>query len=1042
MARSFSRIHRLSATLAVILVAVAAAAPLPAQAQARQNASTQTETPLMRQFNSAEEKLREQRFAEAGKEYEALLSQHGNSLGTEERAVVLVRLSNCYIQQRSWEKAEKVLLEFLDKSKYPNGTGDKLDPQNNFRNPAEISLAEVYINQEKWDPAIAILQRLSRGTNLTTEEQINSTIALSNLFARKSEKEPKAEANKLLLQGIALLKPIVAQKNFGVPEVKAAGDQLITLYTKVGAVQDAKALQDDIEAAIKGSPVDRVKGSFQRLSIGDTLFQQAELEGDPLRKTELYRQSLTNYQEVLRSNAVEAMIEQAIDIKTKEVEALTKRYPQPNEAQAEEIEKATKEKDYLSTVSTKFKESKDYDAFISYRIALCLLELKRPWEAYIAFRDIFDHNPKFERADVAYYYYIAALRAIHRDEEAQEVCRKFLEDYPESQVLGQVAVQLGEISYEQGDYANAVKQFRWARSNVKSLEKTYQEWIDSYIVSSLFSDVEWKAALEGINDFIAKYPNSRQMEQMLYMRGLCYFFQGVFKETIESFDAYLTKYPEGRFRPDARYRLAIMRYGRQPDPNTPEQRELQVKDVIQRCESWLTDYQNPPPSLRFDVTRQRPEIYTLIGDCYIALSDSRSAQNTSVRKAQNLAKAIDYYVLAAKNAEHNPDALDYALRELNKRLPAQGEWAKLLDVYVTLYNWDPDSSKALAYLYQIIRASERLGKTEEQKRATLAKANVTTIPDEYITKSAEGILADAIVHNINNPKKESVEQLISELARRLARKARMQARNGGGEIPNTEAEIAGLLNLNQSASLIAQARGYYTRAELARLLRDENKRKENLRRIATIFKAEELSPIILGVTGDMLFESGEKAKALEYYQYILDHFRSSDYADFGFAGKAQILVEEDKSAQALILVNEALDNNISFHKEKELFLLKAHALIETDQLTEAKQVLDAIASNRAWRGEATAYSLYYLGQIEEKKGNTNEAINYYRRCYLAWKKHGNVTAKAYLRTAQLFQKKGDIDGVKGTLRDMLSEDNPASKAPEAIQARELLNQQP
>lgn len=1041
MARSFSRIHRLSATLATILVAVVAAAPLPVQAQARQTAPAQAQTPLQRLFNSAEEKLSEGKYADARKDYEALLSQHGTTLGTEEKAVILIRLSFCYTKIGNWAKTESVLLEFLDKEKYPNGTGDKLAPNNNFRNDAEISLAEAYIQQEKWDPAIAILQRLRRGSSLTSEERIKSTITLSSLFARKSEKESKDEANKLLLQAISLLKPIVAEKNFGVPEVKIAGDRLIDLYTKIGAVQEAKALQDEIEAKIKGSPVDIINGSIQRLKIGDALFEQAELEGDPLRKNQLYRQSLSNYQEVLRRNGVDALIGQAIEIKTKEVEALTKRHPQPNETQSEEIENAKKQQESLSQYAEQFKGNKDYDAFLSYRIALCLLELKRPWEAYIAFRDIFDHNPNFERADIAYYYYISALRSIHRAKEAQDVCREFLEKYPQSPVVGQVAVQLGEISYEQGDYLKAVEQFRWAKNNVKSLDKSYQEWIDWYIISALFAHVEWAAALEEINNFISKYPNSIQIEQILYMKGLCYFFQGVFKETIESFDEYLTKYPEGRFRPDARYRLAIMRFGREPDPNTPEQREVQVRDVIQRCESWLTDYQNPPPSLRADVTRQRPEIYTLIGDCYIALFDSRSAKNTSELKVQHLAKAIDCYVLAAKNAEYNPDALDYALRELNKRLPAQGEWAKLLDVYVALYNWNPDSSKALAYLYQIIRASERLGKTEEQKRDTLAKANVTTVPDEYITKSAEGILADAIVHNINDPKKESVEQLISELARRLARKARMQARNSG-EAPNTEAEITALLKLNQSASLIAQARGYYTRAELARFLRDDAKRTENLRRIASIFKAEELSPIILGTTGDMLLSANEKAKAGEYYQYILDHFRSSDYADFGFAGKAQLLLDDGKYAEALLLANEALNNNISFHKEKELFLIKAQSLIETGAQSEAKKVLDAIASNRAWRGEATAHALYLLGQLEEKKGNTNEAINYYRRCYLAWKKHGNITAKAYLRTAQLFEQKGDIEGVKGTLLDMLNEENPAGKAPEAIQARELLNKQP
>ncbi|MDR2981195.1 MAG: hypothetical protein LBV12_02995, partial [Puniceicoccales bacterium] len=494
----------------------------------------------------------------------------------------------------------------------------------------------------------------------------------------------------------------------------------------------------------------------------------------------------------------------------------------------------------------------------------------------------------------------------------------------------------------------------------------------------------------------------------------------------------------------------------------------------------------------------------------------------------------------AKNSRYNDQTLDNSLRELNKRLPTLGGWPKLLDVYITLYNWDPDSPKSLNYLYWILRSSEKLGKTEQEKRDTIKAAKVE-VPDEFIVKSAEEILSDAIIRNINDPRKENVEMLIGDLANRIARKARLANRKTDGPKINAEDEVTTLLKLKEGqSSLIAQARGYYTRAEVARLMRDEEKREENLHRIATIFKAEELSPTILGTVGDYLLTKNDYEKADIYFQYILDHFRSSDFADFGFAGKAEILLHQDKAKDAYNLCQEAIDNGILFSKEKEIVMTRSRALLglsdlvtsgkadasiieiakninqsaktfadnklkdaekaasdtkealatkeaakakdvakaradaaeastklatakeQVSQLEEAGRTLASgggsadrvanetfltsatqgfteISANREWRGEATGFALYYLGQVEERRGKVNEAINYYRRCFLAWKKYSNVTGKAYLRTAELENEKLRLpDKAKETLQDMLRADNPASKSPEAAKAREML----
>ena len=382
----------------------------------------------------------------------------------------------------------------------------------------------------------------------------------------------------------------------------------------------------------------------------------------------------------------------------------------------------------------------------------------------------------------------------------------------------------------------------------------------------------------------------------------------------------------------------------------------------------------------------------------------------------------------------------------------------MLEIYNTFYKWDPDGSKALGHLYWILRAVEKLGKTPEERRAAITKEGIKDIPDEYLTKPADDILAAAILRNINDYRKENVEQLIGELVSRVVRKTRGEVQRRAVADGIAKADIV-KVTLKEASDKIAEklkytepnpknivaARTYYARAQVARALKNEKAHDEDIARIAAIYKEEELSPAILAECVDILLAQKNYEKADAYSQYILDHWRSSDYADVGFLGKGEVLLAKKDNKQALDTLKEAVDNDILLGKEKEVRLAYARALIEVggkENLEIAAKTLKDGSANKQWRGEYTAWCLYYLGQIEEKKLNDNEAINYYRRCSLSWKKHGVVTAKAYIRVIKLFQKKRDSDGVGGTIWDMLQEGNPASNQPEADEVRALRGQYP
>ena len=77
------------------------------------------------------------------------------------------------------------------------------------------------------------------------------------------------------------------------------------------------------------------------------------------------------------------------------------------------------------------------------------------------------------------------------------------------------------------------------------------------------------------------------------------------------------------------------------------------------------------------------------------------------------------------------------------------------------------------------------------------------------------------------------------------------------------------------------------------------------------------------------------------------------------------------------------------------------------------------ASIREWRGEATALAVYYLGEVEARQGHWAEAIAHYQRVFVAYQKYLPWAAKAYLRSAECFEKMGKRTEAVGHLKEML-----------------------
>jgi tetratricopeptide (TPR) repeat protein len=1089
-----SRTYKLAkaALLAVLLAVTPVTGHLKAQTRPLPGAQKQEEDPLSVLYKSAVKSFEEKNYKEALSQFEELDTK-AVDVELKLKAVVSFQKSLCHFFIKDWPRAQAELTAFLDK--FPKGTEDFLSDSDNRRGTAELLLIESLSKQGKWELALARLEKIRTNTLARPEERVNAFTLSAQIIVDRAKSGPDEAKKAAYSQAITLLKQATAD-GISTPERREAAYKLVEMYTKLGLAKEASQLKNEVDAKSSGSPVETVRSNFQRLEIGDARFSAAESATDESFRADFYRQALTNYQGTLRRASLGSSFGRAIETKQAEVESMTKNFPKPNPEQAANIEKTKQEVVQFKKIQEEFNANKDYDAFISYRIGLCLLELKRPWEAHVAFLDIFENSPGFSRISGAYYYHILALRRISRDNEAQAKCKEFIAKFPNDEQVSAIALILGDISQEREEFPEAIAHYKWVKANVKTLTPEVEEEIDFRIAACLFSQVDWAPAQKAFEEFLKKHARSPVRQQVLYMNALCSFFQGKYKETKIDFDKYQEEYPKGQFIPDVRYRQAIVKFGINP----PD-----IAGTIKLCEDWIKDYAKDNTD---EVIAQTPEVYTLIGDANIRLADEIDkkvkAADLDVRlnartpdkakfveikaklekeKEAVTNKAIDAYEAAAKNARTNPQALEFVLGELRKLLPGRGEHKRMRDLFKEIFDWNHNDPKAMTYLYEVIRSTERMGdmpefaaesekvrknfsaqladarkavdtlerkqgvsrpeidaakesvrKLSAELEAELAKVEVkrqVSIADQK--KRALKILSDAVSESINDRTQEGTEKLIVFLAEKLARKIK-RVKPGVKPEPGTytsadaEKELVKLLRLEEHRnSLVAQARGFFALGQLAVFTREPEKTAANFAKIAANYKAEELNPTILGLVGDSLLAKGDHKKSTEYFAYILEHSRSSEYADYGFAGLAEIAYANKKYAEALSLCDEAIANNILMSKELDLRFTRARALAELSKYADAKKEFEEIAKTKEWRGEKTAASLYWLGLMAERQATDekgyNEAIAYYRRCYMTWKKYEVWAAKSYFASAKLFATKlNQKDAAKLLLKEMLEKD--------------------
>ncbi len=968
-------------------------------------------------YSTAERTLKNNQPGEALKLFSDLEKKSANTQ-SKVRALFLIQKANCYYQQKDWKNTVIALREFLEK--FPKGTEDLLGVNDNKVATCQFTLAETYRQLGQWDSAIEMLQRLSANLLLPAKDRSTACRLAASYIQEKVHHGSSDEKVGALQQATEYLRKAVSV-GLNTPEGKLAGAALVEAYIAQRLLPAAQSLQAEMEAIQSTSPAEIIRLNQLRQTQGDAYFSEANQAHDATTKYSLLRTALQAYQSTLPKLSILSQFQSKSTELQSSIAELTRLSPQPSPPVADKIRTLQFDLQELTAAESAVQQSPDYDHGIYYRIGLCLHGLNMPLEAIVAFQEILNCHPLSTQAPSAAYFIILNLVETGKTREAQCACRSFIEHYPDAKEIPQVAILLGSLAQDRQDYRDTIAQYQWAKTKLKKLRPEVLEEIEYRCCFATFCLTEWTQANEALTTFIKKYPKSKALEQVIYLRALTQFYQGKNESALNSLGDYQTRFPNGAFVFDVQYRQALIEYGKIPG-------QFEGSRLI--CEKWLKDFAGQNKS---DIKSKVADVYVLIGDCEAGLAGEVDLQlahqprsdatiaDLEKQKSLHSQRSIDAYILAARNGRFNADALRYALSKLRPALKAQNNFTTLRDLYLELYRWDKQSPQASNYLFEAIIATEWINNHAPQ----------TGAPEPALQ-----LLVSAIHESLNDPKQGGTEKLLTL----LANKVYLKNRNLPDGATRALGELETILKPQPTlARPIAQARLYFTQAQLCALRHESNQSNQYYKLIAQHFSPSDLSATLLALTGDNALASGDLTTAEKFFDFLIQNVRTSEYADYGFAGLATIRLQQKNYSAALSLSSEALKNNFVNNKECSLRLVHGQALTELRQFTEAKKEFECVAQTKAWRGESTARSLYWLGIIEERQNRAAEAIAYYRRCYQGWKRYPEWSAKAYWGTAQLLAKQlHQPQEATVLINEMLSHDF-IKETPEAHDAQNLLS---
>ena len=922
-------------------------------------------------------------FAEATKCFELVLAA---SPKEEALDTILFALGSAYFNKKDFTKAEGYFNRSL--KEFPQGKNALKDL---------IAIAKIQSQTGRKEEAQKTLQKASeaKGDLAATARLGRATIL--------------AEAGKSS-EVVTVLRPLIEG---GIKDdLSAQAAMMITENeTKQGHFDEALALLKQLQG---------VPDKIDNLLLLDVLAVQI---GDGFLSKQKFHEALRMYSIVRSKQTVFELQKQRIAGIEKNIvdnKASLQRNPtalieiNANNTRLEERLKPLK--DGL----IQFEKQPDMEIPVRIRQIAAYDGLEQKWETILIWETILETCKDPKIIEDAYFNIAAAYCSLLRPDDAPLALDRYLAKYPNGKFATEVGYLKGALALEGNDYVKAETVFGTLIK--KDSTSALASNIQFLLANSAFAQGDkqsdkYKIAITEYKNYLSKFSTGKFAEESSYRIPLAYFQLGDYGPALEGFEAYAKKYPSGIFIGDCGYRIALCY-------KAAEKHD----EVLSRCAEWLKKHQGEV---------MYAEVLALQGDAY-------AAKEMPDESADSYRRAV---TMGSSN-----EVLRYALFEANKQYQKKERWSDIAAMFADFVELHPDHPISITAVYWVSKAKIKMGKMSEAR--------------EY--------LAQCILKNIGDRSKDTVEKLLTQLAQSCAKRPRIPLirhvdadavaqtsstdtqgiaasqeatpppRPTPTQLPpyDAEAEFSKYLNEEKvGSSPLARARLIYAKAELAGFTKNPDRQKELLTSIYTQFPANQLSALLLAECGDIALDQGKVDKAEAFYKEFIDSFPTSELLEYAYYGLGEVALSRKKPEEAIYWFDEAVDKAAAEAKIADITYGKGQALLMQNKFFEAKKVFEQIIATKDWRGELTAKAVLSLGDLEEKRGETSAAIQYYQRVFVAYQRYPEVNAQAYIKAADGFIKLGDPAKAAAHLREMLSKPRLAATSL-AEEAREKLKTLP
>jgi len=669
---------------------------------------------------------------------------------------------------------------------------------------------------------------------------------------------------------------------------------------------------------------------------------------------------------------------------------------------------------------------------IGERVSQTQSSIKLTEEAIAAIEKLTDLDAALLMRRGRCFYYL------ERNEEALLCFRTLREKYP-------TAKDAQSGAYAEIVIYNGLKDTGKIQQLANDFLKKYPDAPNVEQVATLAGEVlvqsgKWDEVLKYYQDLEAKFPKSASLDRFVFFQGVAMFQSGDFKGSAEHFEKFIKTYPDNRLVEDAIYRIA-MAYFLSND----------YKNTLQ----WCRDYLNKYPDGRYagdmlyrlafvdfndKQEDQSQNIIKSLGDylekkpddpaagsmlCLIADTWKKMKSNDAATLKTYEDNALQNYIKAVWS-DSPDDVIQYALETATTILQGRKDWETIAKLHGEFLQKRPDHQMAMISATWVAKGMARIGKQVE---------------------GAE-ILAQTLSKSIADPSKEQVEFLIDEIVKSLTPRRRPKDL----DIKALEQQLVDMMDKASEGkeNNTTVARTYYARARMMMILKETQIGNDYLRNLATNkeIQAADLSPTLLAVCADILMKSGDLDRAEEMFRRLADRYKESPFSDAGPVGLGQIALLRKQPEEALKIFKEALENNAGTSRLKEATLGKLEAMYELGQIKEVEELADKIIKDRAFKGGPAVPKAYIIWADATRKKAVNQppaesietlkiAYARYERVWRAYQRETDLFARSLWGSYEVAKDLGNTELQQQCLKALT--DNPKlANTEEAKKAKSLL----